>query len=312
MTDEIATHSMSFSPEGNLSRYMRRIRTFPLLSVEEEQDLARRLISQSDRAAADTLVNSHLRLAAKIAMGYRGYGLPVEELISEANVGLMQAVHRFDPERGFRLATYAMWWIRAAIQEYILQSWSLVRLGTTAQQKKLFFNLRRLKGELRAFEEGDLSPENVDTIAERLSVPATDVINMNRRLGGPDQSLNAPLREQGEGEWLEWLVDGSESQEIELGTREERSFRRGLLSRAMRGLSQRERDIVIERRLTENPLTLERLAKRYGISRERVRQIEAGAVAKLARSVRESDRLAKAAGVRRGQKRFGREPAHAA
>ncbi|HSO43752.1 MAG TPA: RNA polymerase sigma factor RpoH [Rhodospirillales bacterium] len=312
MTDEIATHSMSFSPEGNLSRYMRRIRTFPLLSVEEEQDLARRLISQSDRAAADTLVNSHLRLAAKIAMGYRGYGLAVEELISEANVGLMQAVHRFDPERGFRLATYAMWWIRAAIQEYILQSWSLVRLGTTAQQKKLFFNLRRLKGELRAFEEGDLSPENVDTIAERLSVPATDVINMNRRLGGPDQSLNAPLREQGEGEWLEWLVDGGESQEIELGTREERSFRRGLLSRAMRGLSQRERDIVIERRLTENPLTLERLAKRYGISRERVRQIEAGAVAKLARSVRESDRLAKAAGVRRGQKRFGREPAHAA
>lgn len=312
MTDEIATHSMSFSPEGNLSRYMRRIRTFPLLSVEEEQALARRLISQSDRAAADTLVNSHLRLAAKIAMGYRGYGLPVEELISEANVGLMQAVHRFDPERGFRLATYAMWWIRAAIQEYILQSWSLVRLGTTAQQKKLFFNLRRLKGELRAFEEGDLSPENVDTIAERLSVPATDVINMNRRLGGPDQSLNAPLREQGEGEWLEWLVDGGESQEIELGTREERSFRRGLLSRAMRGLSQRERDIVIERRLTENPLTLERLAKRYGISRERVRQIEAGAVAKLARSVRESDRLAKAAGVRRGQKRFGREPAHAA
>ena len=312
MTDEIATHSMSFSPEGNLSRYMRRIRTFPLLSVEEEQDLARRLISQSDRAAADTLVNSHLRLAAKIAMGYRGYGLAVEELISEANVGLMQAVHRFDPERGFRLATYAMWWIRAAIQEYILQSWSLVRLGTTAQQKKLFFNLRKLKGELRAFEEGDLSPENVDTIAERLSVPATDVINMNRRLGGPDQSLNAPLREQGEGEWLEWLVDGGESQEIELGTREERSFRRGLLSRAMRGLSQRERDIVIERRLTENPLTLERLAKRYGISRERVRQIEAGAVAKLARSVRESDRLAKAAGVRRGQKRFGREPAHAA
>ncbi|MGZ8995347.1 MAG: RNA polymerase sigma factor RpoH [Rhodospirillales bacterium] len=312
MTDEIATNSMSFSPEGNISRYMRRIRTFPLLSVEEEQALARRLISQSDRAAADTLVNSHLRLAAKIAMGYRGYGLQVEELISEANVGLMHAVHRFDPERGFRLATYAMWWIRAAIQEYILQSWSLVRLGTTAQQKKLFFNLRKLKGELRALEEGDLSPENVDTIAERLSVPAIDVINMNRRLSGPDQSLNAPLREQGEGEWLEWLVDGGESQEIELGTREERSFRRGLLSRAMRGLSQRERDIVTERRLTENPLTLERLAKRYGISRERVRQIEAGAVAKLARSVRESDRLAKAAGVRRGQKRFGREPAHAA
>jgi len=224
----------------------------------------------------------------------------------------MQAVHRFDPERGFRLATYAMWWIRAAIQEYILQSWSLVRLGTTAQQKKLFFNLRKLKGELRAFEEGDLSPENVETIAERLNVPASDVINMNRRLSGPDQSLNAPLREEGEGEWQEWLVDGSETQETDLGTREERSFRRKLLSGAMRGLSQRERDIVTERRLTENPLTLERLAKRYGISRERVRQIEAGAVAKLSRSVRESARTVQAKGLHRAEKRLGREPAHAA
>ncbi|HRK95436.1 MAG TPA: RNA polymerase sigma factor RpoH [Rhodospirillales bacterium] len=312
MTDETVSSPVSFSPEGNLARYMRRIRTFPLLTLEEEQDFARKLVASGDRTAADRLVNSHLRLAAKIAMGYRGYGLPVEELISEANVGLMQAVHRFDPERGFRLATYAMWWIRAAIQEYILQSWSLVRLGTTAQQKKLFFNLRKLKGELRAFEEGDLSPENVETIAERLNVPASDVINMNRRLSGPDQSLNAPLREEGEGEWQEWLVDGSETQETDLGTREERSFRRKLLSGAMRGLSQRERDIVTERRLTENPLTLERLAKRYGISRERVRQIEAGAVAKLSRSVRESARTVQAKGLHRAEKRRGREPAHAA
>jgi RNA polymerase sigma-32 factor len=312
MTDDSKTYAANFSPEGNLSRYMRRIRTFPLLSAEEEQSLSRRLVTDGDRAAADVLVNSHLRLAAKIAMGYRGYGLPVEELISEANVGLMQAVHRFDPDRGFRLATYAMWWIRAAIQEYILQSWSLVRLGTTAQQKKLFFNLRKLKGELRALEEGDLSPENVQTIAERLGVPASDVISMNRRLAGPDQSLNAPLREEGEGEWLEWLVDAGESQEVELGTREERSFRRTLLSGAMDRLSQRERDIVTERRLTENPLTLERLAKRYGISRERVRQIEAGAVAKLARSVRESARLPKPAKAPSPRRCLGRERAHAA
>ncbi len=313
MTDDTDSRSASFTPEGNLGRYMRRIRTFPLLSAEEEQALARRVVAEGDRAAADTLVNSHLRLAAKIAMGYRGYGLPVEELISEANVGLMQAVHRFDPERGFRLATYAMWWIRAAIQEYILQSWSLVRLGTTAQQKKLFFNLRKLKGELRALEEGDLSPENVETIATRLGVPASDVITMNRRLSGPDQSLNAPLREEGEGEWQEWLVDAGEGQEVELGAREEGSMRHKLLTGAMRRLSQRERDIVTERRLTENPLTLERLAKRYGISRERVRQIEAGAVAKLARSVRESARLVKAGRAERGrERRLGVEPAHAA
>jgi RNA polymerase sigma-32 factor len=312
MTDATTSYGANFSPEGNLSRYMRRIRTFPLLSVEEEQSLSRRLVTDGDRAAADALVNSHLRLAAKIAMGYRGYGLPVEELISEANVGLMQAVHRFDPDRGFRLATYAMWWIRAAIQEYILQSWSLVRLGTTAQQKKLFFNLRKLKGELRAFEEGDLSPENVKTIAERLGVPTSDVITMNRRLAGPDQSLNAPLRDEGEGEWMEWLVDAGESQETELGAREERSFRRALLTGAMGRLSQRERDIVTERRLTENPLTLERLAIRYGISRERVRQIEAGAVAKLARSVRETARLPKPAKAQEPRRCLGREPARAA
>ncbi len=304
--------SISFTPEGNLSRYMRRIRTYPLLTMDEEQDLARRFRDNGERNAADTLVSSHLRLAAKIAMGYRGYGLPIEELISEANVGLMQAINRFDPDRGFRLATYAMWWIRAAIQEYILQSWSLVRLGTTAQQKKLFFNLRRLKGELRAFEEGDLSPENVDTIATRLRVPEADVVTMNRRLSGPDQSLNTPLREDGDGEWQDWLVDAEESQETHLASTEERSFRRSLLTGAMDDLTQRERDIVIERRLTENPLTLERLAKRYGISRERVRQIEAGAVSKLTRSVRDSARVAQEAGAERTRQRIARPPAHAA
>jgi len=300
---------MSFSPDGNLARYMRRIRTYPLLSMDEEQHLARQYRDKGDRNAADALVNSHLRLAAKIAMGYRGYGLPIEELISEANVGLMQSINRFDPDRGFRLATYAMWWIRAAIQEYILQSWSLVRLGTTAQQKKLFFNLRKLKGELRAFEDGDLSFENVNTIATRLKVTEADVITMNRRLAGPDQSLNMPLREDGAGEWQDWLVDETESQEAGLASREERSFQRHLLHGALRGLTRRERDIVTERRLTEDPLTLEKLAQRYGISRERVRQIEAGAVAKLTRSVRDKSA---ARATSEEQSRLGGHPAHAA
>lgn len=312
MADETGGFSISFTPEGNLARYMRRIRTVPLLSAEEEQILARRFVQNGDDAAANRLVSSHLRLAAKIAMGYRGYGLPVEELISEANVGLMQAVHRFDPDRGFRLATYAMWWIRAAIQEYILHSWSLVRLGTTAQQKKLFFNLRKLKGELRAFDDGDLSPENVATIATRLNVPETDVVTMNRRLGGPDQSLNTPLREDGDGEWQEWLVDREESQETTLATHQEQSLRRKLLRGAMNGLTQRERNIVIERRLTENPLTLEQLARRYGISRERVRQIEAGAVAKLARSVRDMEWATQKGEARLAQRGQDRERAHAA
>ncbi|MBL8660813.1 MAG: RNA polymerase sigma factor RpoH [Rhodospirillales bacterium] len=312
MTERAEALSISFTPEGNLSRYMRRIRSYPLLTFEEEQDLAKRFRERGDRAAANALVDSHLRLAAKIAMGYRGYGLPTEELISEANVGLMQAINRFDPDRGFRLATYAMWWIRAAIQEYILQSWSLVRLGTTAQQKKLFFNLRRLKGELRALEEGDLSPESLDTIATRLKVPEADVVTMNRRLSGPDQSLNMPLREDGDGEWQDWLVDGEEDQEVRLASSEERVFRRELLTGAMDDLSKRERDIVVERRLTENPLTLERLAARYGISRERVRQIEAGAVAKLARSVRDAARVSQEAGLERTRRRLGRQSAHAA
>lgn len=312
MTDGNAALSISFTPEGNLARYMRRIRTYPLLTMEEEQDLSRRFRDRQERAAADALVNSHLRLAAKIAMGYRGYGLPIEDLISEANVGLMQSINRFDPDRGFRLATYAMWWIRAAIQEYILQSWSLVRLGTTAQQKKLFFNLRKLKGELRALEDGDLSSENVDTIATRLKVPEADVIMMNRRLSGPDQSLNMPLREDGGGEWQDWLVDDDESQEVSLGSSEERSFQRSLLVGAMDGLTQRERDIVTERRLTEDPLTLERLAQRYGISRERVRQIEAGAVAKLTRSVRDSARASQERGAQKARQRLGGSPAHAA
>ncbi len=307
MHDGNITAALSFSPDGNLSRYMRRIRTYPLLTFDEEQRLARRFAAEGDRAAADTLVNSHLRLAAKIAMGYRGYGLPVEELISEANVGLMQSVHRFDAERGFRLATYAMWWIRAAIQEYILQSWSLVRLGTTAQQKKLFFNLRKLKGELRALEDGDLSPENVETIATRLNVPQSDVISMNRRLGGPDQSLNTPLREGGDGEWQDWLMDTAESQEASFADWEESGHRRKLLKGALSDLNERERDIVIERRLTEDPLTLERLAARYGISRERVRQIEAGAVAKLTRTVRDSARAIQDASAERVRDSSGRD-----
>jgi RNA polymerase sigma-32 factor len=280
------TKALRFSQDGTLSDYMGRIRTFPLLTFDEEQRLARQWVQHRDIDAAHRLVTSHLRLAAKLAAGYRGYGLPMAELVSEANVGLLQAVERFDPERGFRLATYAMWWIRAAIQEYILHSWSLVRLGTTAQQKKLFFNLRKLKGQLQALEDGDLSPEAVRTIAERLNVPASDVVMMNRRLGGPDRSLNTPMKEDGDSEWQDWLIDEQESQELLLAERQEHVYRLELLSGALETLSARERDIVTERRLTENPVTLEQLAKRYGISRERVRQIEAGAMEKLGRSVR--------------------------
>ncbi|MCU0839322.1 MAG: RNA polymerase sigma factor RpoH [Rhodospirillales bacterium] len=247
--------------------------------------MARRWKDHQDVDAAHRLVTSHLRLAAKIAGGYRGYGLPLNELVSEANIGLMQAVERFDPERGFRLATYAMWWIRAAIQEYILHSWSLVRLGTTAQQKKLFFNLRKLKGRLQALEDGDLAPEMVDTIAETLGVSKNDVVMMNRRLAGSDQSLNSPMREEGDSEWQDWLVDGSMGQEERLAETDEHGFRRELLSHALGDLTARERDIVLERRLREEPITLEKLAQRYGISRERVRQIEVSAVSKLRKSV---------------------------
>ncbi len=279
--------AIPMATEGNLSRYLQEIRKFPMLSPEEELALARRWKEQGDERAAHKLVTSHLRLVAKIAMGYRGYGLPVGELISEGNVGMMQAVKRFDPERGFRLATYAMWWIRAAIQEYILHSWSLVKMGTTAAQKKLFFNLRRLKAQMSALEEGDLKDEQVAKIAHALAVPEQDVINMNRRLASSDQSLNAPVRADSEGEWQDWLVDDGESQEDELAEREDMSNRRDLLSNALKTLNERERHILIERRLKEEPTTLEELSQQYGISRERVRQIEVRAFEKLQKSMKQ-------------------------
>jgi RNA polymerase sigma-32 factor len=231
-------------------------------------------------------VTSHLRLVAKIAMGYRGYGLPLSELISEGNVGMMQAVKRFDPDRGFRLATYAMWWIRASIQEYILHSWSLVKMGTTAAQKKLFFNLRKAKSQMKAMEEGDLPPDKVKAIAKQLDVPEQDVIQMNRRLMSPDHSLNAPLREEGEGEWQDWLVDESDNQEVKLGESQELKRRQHMLTQAMGSLNERERYILTERRLRDDPTTLEDLSQKYGISRERVRQIEVRAFEKLQRSMK--------------------------
>ena len=276
----------SVGSEGNLSRYLQEIRKFPMLTPEEEFMLAKRWKEHEDPEAAHRLVTSHLRLVAKIAMGYRGYGLPVSELISEGNVGMMQAVKRFDPDRGFRLATYAMWWIRAAIQEYILHSWSLVKMGTTAAQKKLFFNLRKLKGQLQAIEEGDLTPENVRKIATELDVPEADVVSMNRRLAAPDHSLNAPLRADSEGEWQDWLVDENDSQEQKLGERQELGIRRDLLAKAMTHLNERERRILSERRLKENPTTLEDLSQQYGISRERVRQIEVRAFEKLQKAIK--------------------------
>jgi len=276
----------SLSGEGSLTRYLQEIRKFPMLEPEEEYMLAKRWKEREDSEAAHRLVTSHLRLVAKIAMGYRGYGLPLSELISEGNVGMMQAVKRFDPDRGFRLATYAMWWIRAAIQEYILHSWSLVKMGTTAAQKKLFFNLRKLKGQLQAVEDGDLSPENLKKIATELDVPEADVISMNRRLASPDHSLNAPLRSDSEGEWQDWLVDETESQETKLADRQELGLRRDLLEKAMTHLNERERHILGERRLKDNPTTLEDLSQQYGISRERVRQIEVRAFEKLQKAIK--------------------------
>jgi RNA polymerase sigma-32 factor len=274
------------SPETNLARYLQEIRKFPMLEANQEYMLAKRWREHDDSDAAHQLVTSHLRLVAKIAMGYRGYGLPLGELISEGNVGMMQAVRRFDPDRGFRLATYAMWWIRASIQEYILHSWSLVKMGTTAAQKKLFFNLRKLKGQLQEIEEGDLSPESVKEIAKRLEVPEEDVISMNRRLAAPDHSLNAPLRAEGEGEWQDWLVDDAESQETVLAERQELATRHDLLVSAMKNLNKRERRILTERRLKDDPATLEELSQEYGISRERVRQIEVRAFEKLQKAVK--------------------------
>ena len=274
------------SAEGNLTRYLQDIRKFPMLTPDEEYMLARRWTEHEDSEAAHKLVTSHLRLVAKIAMGYRGYGLPVAELISEGNVGMMQAVKRFDPERGFRLATYAMWWIRASIQEYILHSWSLVKIGTTAAQKKLFFNLRKLKGQMKAIEDGDLSPERVTLIAQKLDVPEQDVINMNRRLASPDHSLNAPLKIDGEGEWQDWLVDEGQNQEQVFAEDEELQKRRRLLTKGMEILNDRERHILTERRLRDDPVTLEDLSQEFGISRERVRQIEVRAFEKLQKSIK--------------------------
>src|SRR5690554_334409 len=276
----------TLTSESNLARYLQEIRKFPMLDADEEYMLAKRWREHGDTEAAHRLVTSHLRLVAKIAMGYRGYGLPINELISEGNVGMMQAVKRFDPDRGFRLATYAMWWIRAAIQEYILHSWSLVKMGTTAAQKKLFFNLRKLKGQMQAIEEGDLQPEQVTHIATQLNVPEQDVVSMNRRLAAPDHSLNAPLRQDGDGEWQDWLVDDQESQETMLADRQELEQRRALLVNAMESLNERERHILTERRLQENPTTLEDLSQVYGISRERVRQIEVRAFEKLQRAIK--------------------------
>jgi RNA polymerase sigma-32 factor len=276
---------INVAPEGNLTRYLQEIRKFPMLSPEEELALSKKWRDTEDMEAAHKLVTSHLRLVAKIAMGYRGYGLPVGELISEGNVGMMQAVKRFDPDRGFRLATYAMWWIRAAIQEYILHSWSLVKMGTTAAQKKLFFNLRRLKGQMQAIDDGDLKPDQVARIAHVLDVPEQDLVSMNRRLSAPDHSLNAPVRADSEGEWQDWLVDESDSQETEIAEREEMSGRKTLLTGALKSLNDRERHILIERRLKDNPTTLEDLSQQYNISRERVRQIEVRAFEKLQKAM---------------------------
>ncbi|MGH6902833.1 MAG: RNA polymerase sigma factor RpoH [Geminicoccaceae bacterium] len=271
---------------SSLSRYLEEIRRFPMLQPEQEFMLAKRWQEQGDTQAAHQLVTSHLRLVAKIAMGYRGYGLPLNEIISEGNVGLMQAVKRFDPDRGFRLATYAMWWIRAAIQEYILHSWSLVKMGTTAAQKKLFFNLRKLKGQMQAIDEGDLAPETVKAIAERLDVTETEVVEMNRRLEGGDRSLNVPLRVDSETDWQDWLVDETASQETRVLEADEFDHRMSLLHRAMGVLNERERHILTERRLKDEPTTLEELSGAYGISRERVRQIEVRAFEKLQRAIK--------------------------
>ena len=275
------------SPESGLSRYLSEIRKFPMLAKDEEFMLAKRWQEHEDPQAAHCLVTSHLRLVAKIAMGYRGYGLPIGEVISEGNVGLMQAVKKFDPDKGFRLATYAMWWIRASIQEYILRSWSLVKMGTTAAQKKLFFNLRRAKSEIEALQEGDLHPDQVSQIATKLGVLDEEVVSMNRRLSGGDASLNSPMRADGESEWQDWLVDDkSPSQETIVAENQEMSIRMDLLQEAMTELTDRERHILTERRLKDEPTTLETLAGEYGVSRERIRQIEVRAFEKLQKSMK--------------------------
>ena len=277
---------LSLDPDSSLSRYLSEIRKFPVLEPEEEYMLAKRWKEHGDWDAVTTLVTSHLRLVAKIARGYKGYGLPQGEIISEGNVGLMQAVKRFEPDKGFRLATYAMWWIRASIQEYVLRSWSLVKVGTTAAQKKLFFNIRRLKGEIGAIESGDLSPENVEKIASRLDVSEDDVVSMNRRMSAPDSSLNTPVGPDAEGEWQDWLVDETANQEALYADQEEMEQRRRLLYEAMEQLNDRERRILTARRLQDEVVTLDDLSKEFGVSRERIRQIEVRAFDKLQKAIR--------------------------
>ena len=278
----------ALSPDGNLSRYLDQIRQFPMLEADEEYMLAKSWAERGDVEAAHQLVTSHLRLVAKIAMGYRGYGLPLSDLISEGNLGMMHAVKKFDPERGFRLATYAMWWIKASIQEYILRSWSLVKIGTTAAQKKLFFNLRRIKGQIDAIDGGDLKPEQVTHIADELNVSEADVVSMNQRMAGGDHSLNAPVSMDGEGarEWQDWLEDDRTDQETNFAEAEEFSARQTLMQEALAGLNEREQRIIEARRLSEPPLTLEELAAEFSVSRERIRQIEVRAFEKLAEAVK--------------------------
>lgn len=287
----MAARSMfpAISPDGNLSRYLDQIRAFPMLEQSQEYMLAKAWKEKGDVAAAHQLVTSHLRLVAKIAMGYRGYGLPVADLISEGNLGMMHAVKKFEPEKGFRLATYAMWWIKAAIQEYILRSWSLVKIGTTAGQKKLFFNLRRIKGQIQAIDDGDLKPEQVTQIATQLNVTEDEVMSMNQRMAGNDRSLNVPLSRDGEGggEWQDWLQDDSPDQESTFADHEEYDARKNLMLDAMQGLNPREQRILAARRLSEPPLTLEDLATEFNISRERIRQIEVRAFEKLQKAVRD-------------------------
>ncbi len=294
----MATNNLpSVAAAGGLSRYLEEIRRFPMLEPQQEFMLAKAWQDHGDRDAAHQLVTSHLRLVARIAMGYRGYGLPIGEVISEGNVGLMQAVKRFDPDKGFRLATYAMWWIRAAIQEYILRSWSLVKMGTTAAQKKLFFNLRKIKGQMKALEDGDLRPEQVKYIADRLGVGEGDVVSMNRRLGG-DSSLNAPVRADSEGgEWQDWLVDDTANQETALAENEELEQRRAMLRNALSDLNDREKRVFTARRLEDDPLTLEELSTEFGVSRERIRQIEVRAFEKVQKAVQKAAAEVEAVGA---------------
>ena len=292
MSKALAT-TPALTPEGSLSRYLAEIRKFPMLEKDEEYMLAKRFAEHNDPDAAQKLITSHLRLVAKIAMGYRGYGLPIGEVISEGNVGLMQAVKRFDPEKGFRLATYAMWWIRASIQEYILRSWSLVKIGTTAAQKKLFFNLRKIKGQIDAVEDGDLRPDQVELIANKLGVTDEEVISMNRRMSGQESSLNAPMRTDGEGggEWQDWLVDeDAVNAEQKIAQEDEYETRMSMLEQALSTLNEREQHIITERRLKDNPATLEELSQQYGVSRERVRQIEVRAFEKLQKAMKRMDK----------------------